>query len=126
MRNILSGDGIYSGEMMSQVQDNIRFRVQSAREMLTGIRDDSAMSPLQRRREIRNRRMSLVGMGSASMDGNGGDSGSSGSSSNRISQSSTSHGASMSDTVSDDVPSMSEVGSTTKTRARNMGYSSSD
>lgn len=123
MRNILSGNGMSTGELINQVQSNIRFRITSARDMVMGIRGESEMSPLQRRRELRDRRMSLVGMGSSDNGGSNGTPSNSTSSSGSISRSSTAHGGGMSDTVSDDVPSMSEVDAGTKARAEESGFS---
>ena len=60
--NILSGNMMDTGEMLDKLQSNIAFRVTSARDMVMGIAGESSMSPMQRRREIRQRRMELFGM----------------------------------------------------------------
>jgi len=64
MMDILSGNLMDTGELLNKVQRNMSFRVTSARDMITGIRGESEMSPLQRRRQIRQNRLDLIGMGS--------------------------------------------------------------
>jgi hypothetical protein len=112
-----------TGELINQVQSNIRFRVTSARDMVMGITGESEMSPLQRRREIRNRRMSLVGMGESSDDSSSSKPSNPTSSSGSISTSGTTHGGRGTENVSDSIPSMSEVDEGTKARADNSGFS---
>lgn len=121
-----------TSEMLDQVQENITFRVTSARDMITGIRGESEMSPLQRRRRIRENRLKLIGMGpdedmSATDDGEDEMSGSVGENftpetSSTISQSSTSDGGSEVDTDSHGVPSMSETQMGTKGRSEDHGF----
>jgi len=116
-------------ELLAKLQRNVSFRVTSAREMITGIRGESQMSPLQRRRKIRENRLDLMGVGSdddlSQVDGN--DGGTVGENktpetSNQISTSSSGESDSTS-SVSDSTPSMSEVDIGTKSRAENSGFS---
>ena len=133
--NILSGDLMDTSELINQVQENITFRVTSARDMITGIRGESEMSPLQRRRRIRENRLKLIGMGpdedmSASDTQTDEVSGTVGenltpSTSNTISQGSTSGrniGSQSSNSTSHGVPSMSETQMGTKGRAEDHGF----
>jgi len=133
--NILSGDLMDTSELINQVQENITFRVTSARDMITGIRGESEMSPLQRRRRIRENRLKLIGMGpdedmSASDSQTDEVSGTVGenftpSTSNTISQGSTSGrniGSESSNSTSHGVPSMSETQMGTKGRAEDHGF----
>jgi len=124
-----------TSELINQVQENITFRVTSARDMITGIRGESEMSPLQRRRRIRENRLKLIGMGpdedmSASDTQTDEVSGTVGenltpSTSNTISQGSTSGrniGSQSSNSTSHGVPSMSETQMGTKGRAEDHGF----
>lgn len=131
--NILSGDLMDTSELINQLQDNITFRVTSARDMLAGIRGESEMSPLQRRRRIRENRLKLIGMGpdedlSSSDKQTDEVSGTVGenmtpSTSNSISQGSTSRDTSSTTEVSShDVPSMTETQAGTKGRADDHGF----
>lgn len=133
--NILSGDLMDTSELINQVQENITFRVTSARDMITGIRGESEMSPLQRRRRIRENRLKLIGMGpdedmSASDSQTDEVSGTVGenftpSTSNTISQGSTSGrniGSESNNSTSHGVPSMSETQMGTKGRAEDHGF----
>jgi len=116
-------------ELLAKLQRNVSFRVTSAREMITGIRGESQMSPLQRRRKIRENRLDLMGVGGdddlSQVDGN--DGGTVGENktpetSNQISTSSSGESDSTS-SVSDSTPSMSEVDIGTKSRAEDSGFS---
>lgn len=131
--NILSGNMMDTGEMLDKLQSNIAFRVTSARDMIMGMAGESSMSPMQRRRELRQRRMELFGMrnmddtasagydksemnnqvtsGSATMSGSG-----------SITTSSTDHSGDSSGTISHSVPSMSEVDAGTKSRAEDSSF----
>jgi len=134
--NILSGNMMDTGEMLDKLQSNIAFRVTSARDMVMGIAGESSMSPMQRRREIRQRRMELFGMrntddktsatydnsgmnnevasGSATMSGSG-----------NITMSSTDNDNGNSGTMSHSVPSMSDVDAGTKSRAEDTSFNDS-
>jgi hypothetical protein len=134
--NILSGNMMDTGEMLDRLQSNIAFRVTSARDMVMGIAGESSMSPMQRRREIRQRRMELFGMrntedktsathnksqmnnevasGSATMSGSG-----------NITMSSTDNNNGSSGTMSHSVPSMSDVDAGTKSRAEDTSFNDS-
>ena len=129
-----------TSELINQVQENITFRVTSARDMLAGIRGESEMSPLQRRRRIRENRLKLIGMGpdedmSAAHDQTDEVSGTVGENltpdtSNAISQGSTTNTSSRgrstsssgSDSTSHGVPSMTETQAGTKGRADDHGF----
>jgi hypothetical protein len=63
---ILSGDMMNASEKLQQVRSNVSFRVNSAREMVMGIRDQSAMSPMERRKELMERQKELFGIGGGS------------------------------------------------------------
>lgn len=129
--NIISGARMSTGELITQLQDNITFRVTSARDMIMGIRGESSMSPIQRRREIRDRRLSLVGMGESSEEStpspdarpNGMDNETT---SGQIGTTTTTHGGAGSQTTQSSVPSMSEVDAGTKSRANQSGFSQID
>ena len=125
-----------TGELLNKLQRNMSFRVTSARDMVTGIRGESEMSPLQRRRQIRQNRLDLIGMGSdedMSASGDSTDSDSMNTSSvststdqsSPISQSSTSsvNNSASSTSTSSSTPSMSEVDKGTKSRADDSGFS---
>ena len=122
-----------TSELINQVQENITFRVTSARDMLAGIRGESEMSPLQRRRRIRENRLKLIGMGpdedlSSSDEQTDEVSGTVGenmtpSTSNSISQGSTSRDTSSTTEMSShNVPSMTETQAGTKGRADDHGF----
>jgi len=125
--NILSGNGMTTGQLINQLQDNITFRVTSARDMLTGLTGESEMSPLQRRREIRDRRLTLVGLGGdadMSSHAGGGNGGSDDASmSGQISDPMDHTRPAENETVSDNVPSMDEVDAGTRGRAQDSGFS---
>jgi len=134
--DILSGNLMDTGELLNKLQRNMSFRVTSARDMVTGIRGESEMSPLQRRRQIRQNRLDLIGMGSdedMSASGDSTDSDSMNTSSvststdqsSPISQSSTSsvNNSASSTSTSSSTPSMSEVDKGTKSRADDSGFS---
>jgi len=136
MMDILSGNLMDTGELLNKLQRNMSFRVTSARDMVTGIRGESEMSPLQRRRQIRQNRLDLIGMGSdedMSASGDSTDSDSMNTSSvststdqsSPISQSSTSsvNNSASSTSTSSSTPSMSEVDKGTKSRADDSGFS---
>jgi len=129
--NIISGARMSTGELISQVQDNITFRVTSARDMLMGIRGQSSMSPIQRRREIRDRRLSLVGMGGSSEGTSPSpdtrpNQASTSPTSGQIGTTTTTHGGAGSQTTPSSVPSMTEVDAGTKSRADESGFSQID
>lgn len=122
--NILSGDMMSTGELLDQLKSNVRFRVTSARDMVMGIRGESSMSPIQRRRELRDNRLSLLGMDSdedvsssetveASEPVSSGSIGVHTTKRKQDSVRSSSHG----------VPSMDEVDEGTKSRADESGFS---
>jgi len=120
-----------TGELISQVQDNITFRVTSARDMIMGIRGQSSMSPIQRRREIRDRRLSLVGMGGSSEESTPSpdtrpNQSTASPTSGQIGTTTTTHGEAGSQTTKSSIPSMTEVDSGTKSRADESGFSQVD
>jgi len=125
--NILSGNMLDTGELVEQVRNNMGFRISSAREMITGIRDESAMSPMERRRQLRQNRLSLIGMGSdddvsaSAEDMRSTDT--SQVSSGSISTSSTSRRRDSVNSNPSQVPSMDEVDRGTKSRAEESGFS---
>lgn len=125
--NILSGNMLDTGELVEQVRNNMGFRISSAREMITGIRDESAMSPMERRRQLRQNRLSLIGMGSdddvsaSAEDMRTTDT--SQVSSGSISTSSTSRRRDSVNSNPSQVPSMDEVDRGTKSRAEESGFS---
>lgn len=129
--NIISGARMSTGELISQVQDNITFRVTSARDMIMGIRGQSSMSPIQRRREIRDRRLSLVGMGGSSEEQTPSpdtrpNQSTTSPTSGQIGTTTTTHGGAGSQTTKSSIPSMTEVDSGTKSRADESGFSQVD
>lgn len=135
--DILSGNLFETNEVLSKVQRNLSFRVSSARKMLTGVRGESEMSPMSRRKQIREHRLDLLGIKSDSEEDV--------SSSSSPSRSYDTSGSSSQDTSEDDpgristtstsgysgtdysgkhrIESMSEVARGTRDRAENNGFS---
>jgi len=122
---VLSGEMLGGNDIVDSVTENMRFRVNSARDMFTG---QSEMAPLQRRQEIIDRQMntldSIIG---------GDNSRSSSSSRQTRSRSTASNGsgsisgsgsrsASTSSSTPSPTPSMSEVDRGTKSRAQERGF----
>ena len=133
---MLSGNMLDTGAMLDQLQSNIAFRATSARDMIMGMAGESTMTPIQRRREIRERCMMLFGMGSSdddsdttesdnSMDVSQSQSLAEPSNPGNITTSATSTNSNSSNSVSHNVPSMSEVDAGTKSRAEDSGFSDS-
>jgi len=123
--DILSGDRMNTGELMNQLKSNIRFRLTSARDMITGIRGESSMSPIQRRRELRNNRLSLIyGDGNMSQSNEVDNSEMEEVASGNIGITSTRRKADSVPSNPSDTPSMSEVNEGTKKRAEDSGFSS--
>jgi hypothetical protein len=133
------GAGILSGHAVSQegvaekIQDNLEFRFQSLKNMLMGQSTDAGLGPVQRRKEIMNRRQELLSTADGPLSnimedrGNGG-SGRGGSNdvvgggSGSISQSRSSSTTSTTSTTEASIASMSEVDKGTKARAQDRGY----
>jgi hypothetical protein len=67
-RDVMSGDFMQSSNMLQKVKSNVSFRISSAKDMLMGINDANSMSPVERRMELRKRRLSLVGIGDDGSD----------------------------------------------------------
>lgn len=111
---LLSGNLLNEEGALNNLQDNLQFRIQSAREMLTG---NASMSPMERRQELRSRRMELLGMGTG--DGGSPSSSSRRGRSGRIGESGTSRS---SPSVQSGTPSMSDVDRGTKKRAQDRGF----
>jgi len=123
--DILSGDRMNTGELMNQLKSNIRFRLTSARDMITGIRGESSMSPIQRRRELRNNRLSLIYGDEDMSQSNGVDNSEMEEvASGNIGVTSTRRKADSVPSNPSDTPSMSEVNEGTKKRAEDSGFSS--
>lgn len=118
---ILSGRVLSDDDMMQKVQENINFRIQSARKMLMGETAQEGTQPLERRQVLRERRLSLVvdrGSSSDVQKVNKRKSTSSG----RIGEGDMSSDTSQSTNVNADVPSMSTVDRGTKERAMDRGF----
>lgn len=123
---VLSGD-MMSGDKFSKLKSNISFRVNSAREMITGIRGSSTMTPMERRSEIRNRRLELAGIKSEDSSSNGSRSVRRSSSGNIGESGTRNNGDSTTPTSSTSMsgegsPLMSEVDAGTKSRAQERGF----
>lgn len=116
---ILTGDALNGGNLINGLQSNLQFRLNSAMDALSG---SSSMTPMTRRKEIMQRRRSLLtgDMGSDSSS-SGTSSSSSRGGSGRISQSKG--GKSSSPSSSSGTPSMSDVNVGTKARAEERGFS---
>jgi len=118
---VLSGDMMSISDKLQKAKSNVGFRVNSAREMVMGIRGQTSMTPLERRSEIRQRRLELLGVRDE-------DSSSRPTrvpkSSNQISRDSSDGTSGMNnpDTVESDSPLMSEVNVGTKARAEERGF----
>jgi len=123
--DILSGDRMNTGELVNQIKSNIRFRITSARDMITGIRGESSMSPIQRRRELRSNRLSLIyGDEDMSESSEADVSEMEEVASGNIGVTSTRRKADSVPSNPSDTPSMSEVNEGTKKRAEDSGFSS--
>lgn len=116
---ILTGDALNGGDLINGLQSNLQFRLNSAMDALSG---SSSMTPMTRRKEIMQRRRSLL-TGKTGSDSSSSDtsSSSSRSGSGRISQSKG--GKSSSPSSSSGTPSMSDVNVGTKARAEERGFS---
>lgn len=117
---ILTGDAASGGDLMADIQENLQFRLESARSMLMGGGMTESMSPLERRRELMERRRGLLqddnsDSGSSSRGGMSRGSG-------RISNSGKSSSGNDTTNVNSDTPSMSEVNTGTKKRANERGF----
>ena len=130
--NVLSGDRLDTGEMIDKLQSNVSFRITSAREMLTSIRGESSMSPMQRRRQLRQNRLELLGIrdGEDFSSTHDDDSGTTGdnptpNSSNQIGTSTTTS-RTTSKSTSHGTPSMSDVDAGTINRAQNNSFSNTN
>lgn len=123
---LLSGDMINASEKLQQVRSNVSFRVNSAREMVMGIRDQNAMSPMERRKELMERQKDLFGIGGgsdASPSRRRTSRSPSGSIGERSQTSATSNSAkSEPNTKQGGSPLMSEVNAGTKARAQERGF----
>ena len=114
-----------TGELVNQIKSNIRFRITSARDMITGIRGESSMSPIQRRRELRSNRLSLIyGDEDMSESSEADVSEMEEVASGNIGVTSTRRKADSVPSNPSDTPSMSEVNEGTKKRAEDSGFSS--
>lgn len=128
--NILSGNGMSTSDAIEQLQSNVTFRLTSARDMLVSITGETKMTPMERRREIRDRRLRLFGlngdegMGIMNGGGHGTNGGSNGSSmSGQISTPEAQSTNANLESESASVPSMTDVQRGTKSRASNSGFS---
>lgn len=123
---LLSGNLPSGPEKLEEVKSNLSFRLNSAREMIVGMGSSEAMSPLERRMQIRERRLNLLGLGSEDKSGASGDDGSNRSSISDPRRRSSSGGTGSTDSSSDSSPSgsplMSEVDKGTKARATDQGF----
>jgi len=116
---ILTGSALEGGELVSKVQSNLEFRLNSAMDVLSG---SSSMTPMNRRRELMTRRREILGMGSSSSSSDSSSpSPSSTSGSGRITESGGSARQS-SPSSSAGTPSMSDVEVGTKARAEQRGF----
>jgi len=119
-----------TSDAIEQLQSNVTFRLTSARDMLVSITGETKMTPMERRREIRDRRLRLFGlngdegMGIMNGGGHGTNGGSNGSSmSGQISTPEAQSTNANLESESASVPSMTDVQRGTKSRASNSGFS---
>lgn len=116
---LLSGGLLAQGDVVEKLQSNLNFRIQSAREMLSGDFGQEGASPLKRRQELRNRRMEIL-------QGDGSDQSQSGSStrgtSGSIGTSGTSDSGNSVSNKQSGPPTMSEANAGTKKRAQEHGF----
>ena len=119
---VMSGGLVDGGELVSRVQDNIQFRISTARSMLGGGDVSTSMSPVERRREIRERRVALLDAARSNSSAN--VSTQPGDSSGQITDSGTTTVSSDPGSREDSTPTMSEVDTGTKKRAEERGYGS--
>jgi len=118
-KDVMSGDFMQSSNVVEGVRSNLSFRVRSAREMLMGLNDASAVNPIERRMQIRNNRLELLGMRSSQSE-SGTSQPNDGGLSSRVSTPQTS--PSSSSTVDSNNKLMSEVDRGTKARAQDRGF----
>ena len=117
MGNNMFGDN----SILSRIRSNLQFRMTSARGMIAG---ESEMAPMQRRKEIRTRRMDLFNSVLSRDNSDSSSSPSSNVSNNRISTSTDRTSRTSSTTTTNGVQSMSDVEKGTKKRASERGFSS--
>lgn len=122
---ILTGNTASQGEIVTKLQDNIDFRVNSLQDIITGGSQSQNASPLDRRRQIMQRRQDLVTtvFGNVGSIAHGGNSGGGSGGSGQIGNSSGGSSTSSANTVAANVPLLSQVGGTTRQKAESAGYS---
>lgn len=118
--DILSGNALAGGDMVNKLQDNIQFRIESARGMLMGGDVEQSMSPVERRQQIRERRLNAIRGGDG--DSPSTSTPSPGTSSGRIGEAGRSPSGNDATSTKSSTPSMSEVNAGTKKRASEQGY----
>jgi len=119
----LSGDMFSMGDTLQKAKSNVSFRISSGRELIMGIRGSTSMTPMERRSEIRRRRLELLGVRS---EGGNKATRTSPSPSGQIGERSSSSAGTSRSTSSPSSPSgsplMSEVDKGTKARASERGF----
>lgn len=119
---LLSGSLISDEDVFAQLQENLNFRLQSARKMLTEGFSEEGLQPLERRQKLRERRMKLLSGEGDTEASEGADLSSSSGGSGMIGETGTSSSSSDTEAVSDSTPSMSEAQAGTKKRAEERGF----
>jgi len=121
---VLSGDMFSASEKLEMVRSNMSFRINSAREMVMGLTGSSSMTPMERRSEIRQRRLELLGIGGGS-EADASPTRTEPSPSGQIGEQSSEQVTTPTTSptmTSDDSPLMSEVDKGTKARASDRGF----
>jgi hypothetical protein len=116
---VLASEGAGVPDLMSSVQSNLQYRIESARSMLMGGDLEESVSPVERRQKIRERRLSALRGGDSATAGT---KPSTGSTSDRIGEAGRSSGDNGDQSRNASTPSMSEVNAGTKKRAQDQGY----
>jgi len=131
--SMLPGSDLSQDGLMTQLQSNLRFRLNSARDMLVGSSESDAGSPIERRKQIRDRRRAMMGsvggglLGSGDSSGMGSGTSSSGEGtssrgSGNIGTSTSGNSGASSPMSAHSTPSMSDVDRGTKERAEDRGF----
>lgn len=120
--------GTTNMEILSTIQENLKFRMNSFQAMIMGSSDVAEAEPLNRRREIMRRRREAAKSLTGSSDDNDVESsskkyGSSSDTSGSIGDPGASSSSSNGGTVTARTPSMSDINRGTLERAREQGYS---
>lgn len=125
---VLAGGVLSQANLLETIRSNLQFRMETAKQMVEGGTAEESMSPMDRRRQIRERRLQAL-RGSGSDSSGGSPSGNmeevaGQSSSGSIGESQSTRSTSDTQDRTSGTPSMSEANAGTKQRATERGFSS--